>query len=267
MADDTRERYSLGYGAASDLMADRSLYTQAGFFLHHLRSGSDLLDCGCGPGTITLGLAEEVAPGQVVGIDIEESQITRAEALAVEKGVSNVQFEVASAFELPFEDNSFDILFSNNMLEHVSSPLAAIKEMHRVLKSGGVIGVRATAHRKDIVEPDNPWIDKYWAIIEEMYRLNGSDPRIGGRLRGLLREAGFFSIEASASYNCPSTPDEINLWVRTALTPTYVEDRAIELGLTDRSEYNEIKKAWIAWGEHPDAFMARARGEAVGWKE
>ena len=67
-----------------------------------------LLDVGCGPGSITLGLAEAVAPGEVVGVDLQPAQVEQARALAAERGVANVRFEVASAYALPFPDAAFD---------------------------------------------------------------------------------------------------------------------------------------------------------------
>ena len=73
-----------------------------GFFLPHLRSGMSLLDCGCGMGSITLDLAEIVAPGQVVGIDVDAGQLEGARSLAHRRGVANVHFEVASVYDLPF---------------------------------------------------------------------------------------------------------------------------------------------------------------------
>ena len=76
------ERYSHGYGAAAEFMSQRTAYTHAAFFLPHLSSGMSLLDCGCGPGTTTVSLAEILAPGEVVGIDIGESQIELARAHA-----------------------------------------------------------------------------------------------------------------------------------------------------------------------------------------
>jgi len=64
-----------------------------GFFLPHLKPGMSVLDCGWGVGTITLDLAEIVAPGQVVGIDRDESQLALARTLAEQRGITNVQFE------------------------------------------------------------------------------------------------------------------------------------------------------------------------------
>src|ERR1700741_369822 len=138
----TAKRYTPGHTSnASDFMAKRSLQSHGQFFLNHLTPGVSVLDCGCGPGSITLGIARAVYPGLVTGIDFGGSQIERATARATEEAVSNVTFRVADCYALPFEDNTFDRIFSNALLEHLSDPVRALKELHRTLKPGGVIGV------------------------------------------------------------------------------------------------------------------------------
>ena len=68
-----REQYTMGYGqAATSIMAARTAQTHAAFFLPYLKPGMRVLDCGCGPGTITVGFGEVVAPGEVVGTELEE---------------------------------------------------------------------------------------------------------------------------------------------------------------------------------------------------
>ena len=62
----------------------------------HLESGMSLLDCGCGPGTITLGLADAISLGQAVGIDIESTMVEQATRFARDRQVANVRFEVAN---------------------------------------------------------------------------------------------------------------------------------------------------------------------------
>ena len=109
----------------------------------YLKPGMSLLDCGCGPGTITLGFAEVVSPGRVIGMDVEESQVEIARSNAETVGLSNATFETANIYELPFDDNSFDAAFCHGVLDHLTDPLKALLEMRRVLKPGGVIGVRS----------------------------------------------------------------------------------------------------------------------------
>ena len=70
------------------VFAARTASREAAFFLPYLRSGTQVLDVGCGPGSITLGLAEAVAPGSVVGIDFQPAQIKQARASAAERAVA-----------------------------------------------------------------------------------------------------------------------------------------------------------------------------------
>ena len=113
----------------------------ASFLAPHLRAGMRLIDCGCGPGSITIDLARIVAPGEVVGIDRRQASLSDARTFARERGVANVAFEVANVYQLPFPDRSFDAAFACALLQHLAAPLAALKEMRRVLKPGGVIGI------------------------------------------------------------------------------------------------------------------------------
>lgn len=123
------------------------------FFLPHLRPGMSLLDCGCGVGSITLDLAERVAPGQVVGVDLDESQIAMARAEAERRGLSNVRFEVASIYELPFPNGSFDAALAHTLLFHLHDPLRALRVLRQMLKPAGwsasltMIGARWSSRR------------------------------------------------------------------------------------------------------------------------
>src|ERR1700704_476217 len=86
-SDHHREVYTHGYGGrAQEWMSQRRAAEAADFILPHLRPGMRVLDCGCGPGSITVDLATAVAPGEVIGIDIEQSQLDTARALAAERG-------------------------------------------------------------------------------------------------------------------------------------------------------------------------------------
>ena len=123
-------------------MTTRTAAQQAAFFLPHLLPGMQLLDVGCGPGTITVGLAKEVAPGDVVGTDLQPTQVEQARAVAAERGIANVRFEVGDAYRLPFPDRSFDAVFAHAVLMHLREPVRALAEMWRVLRPGGIVGVR-----------------------------------------------------------------------------------------------------------------------------
>src|SRR5688572_5407989 len=119
-------------------MANRKL----SFLMPCLRPGMRVLDGGCGSGSITVGLADAVQPGEVVGVDVDAGQLTAARKAASDHGLTNVRFEEASLLSLPFEDDSFDAAYLSSVLEHVTDPAAVLRELCRVVRPGGVIGVR-----------------------------------------------------------------------------------------------------------------------------
>src|SRR5579872_3397812 len=97
--------YAPGYSAPIlSFMEQRTADTHAGFFLSRLLPGWRVLDAGCGPGSITLGLARKVAPGFVTGIDVEDSQFAKSREQAEREGL-NAEFRKASVYQLPFQDN------------------------------------------------------------------------------------------------------------------------------------------------------------------
>ena len=119
-----KESYSQRANAAFESeLALRTAAKEAAFFLSHLRPGMRLLDLGSGPGSITLGLAEKVSPGEVVGVDLQPSQVEKAQALSAARGVKNVRFEVADVYRLPFPDGSFDAVVAHVVLMHLSKPM------------------------------------------------------------------------------------------------------------------------------------------------
>jgi len=85
----------------------------AAFLAPHLRAGTRLLDCGCGPGSITVDLAQAVAPGEAIGIDLREDALAQGRALARERKITNVTFQTASVYQLPYPDSSFDTAFAS----------------------------------------------------------------------------------------------------------------------------------------------------------
>src|SRR3954452_12581404 len=82
----------------------RTVANSAAYLLPRLRAGLRVLDVGSGPGTITIDLAERVAPGEVVGLDAAADVVEKAAALAAERGVSNVSFQVGDAYALEAPD-------------------------------------------------------------------------------------------------------------------------------------------------------------------
>ena len=194
------DEYAPGYSAPMvSFMAQRTSETHAGFFLPHLKPGDCVLDAGCGPGTITLGLARKVAPGHVIGIDVEDSQFEQARKVADHEGL-NVDLRKANVYDLPFKDQQFDAVFSHAVLEHLSDPAAAIAEFRRVLKPGGMIGLRAGDLGGLLIDADTEGPAQAFASYMAQQEQNAKDPHVGRTLARLMRKAGFSVETMTASY-------------------------------------------------------------------
>jgi ubiquinone/menaquinone biosynthesis C-methylase UbiE len=90
--------------------------------------GIHVVNGGCGPGTITVGLTERVAPGNVVGIDRDRKQIAAAGTVAWQAGAPNLRFVVGDIFGLPFSEATVDIVHLSCVLTHLAEPFIALKE-------------------------------------------------------------------------------------------------------------------------------------------
>ena len=142
--------------------------------------------------------------------------------------------------------------------------------MYRVLKPGGVVGVRVLSPEEAIQEPLDPVMQRCRELADRLYSHNVGDRAIGKRVSALLREAGFVRIEVSASYECFGNSERIQRWAERmagTFTQPPVYEQLIELGWSSQVELEQIAASWRAWGENPDAFFARSWREAVAWKE
>jgi ubiquinone/menaquinone biosynthesis C-methylase UbiE len=244
----------------------------AAFLLPHLRPGMRLIDCGCGPGSITVDLAQAVTPGEAIGIDLREERLTHGRTLARDRGISNVTFQVANVYQLPFPEASFDAAFACAVLQHLAAPLEALKEMRRVLKPGGVIGIVDGSAPITFRYPTNPILEAWekLRVLEREYNTGRPSPAL--QLRALLREAGFARAQASGALATEAgppagTPEETRRVAQHHLIQLRgVRGKvALAQGWATQYELRQMAEALIAWGDAPDAFYARPVFTAIGW--
>jgi ubiquinone/menaquinone biosynthesis C-methylase UbiE len=252
------------------MMAGRNAAGHAGFLLPHLRANMHVLDCGCGPGSITVGLAEIVAPGEVVGVDITPSHIALARDHAAQRGITNVHFEVGNVLQLPFPDATFDAVFGHTILTQFPDPLPVLTEVYRVVKSGGVVGFREPAFDGNLYEPAEGARKQYFTLFIPMLQHNGRDVCIGRRLGALVDRAGFRRVTMSASYESAGTAEAKQVvyerMARHCDESAWME-QAIALGWISRDARGRLSAALRTEGADPVAFSASAFCEVVGWKE
>ena len=176
---------------SEQVQAVRSVGVHAQFFVQHLQPGMRLLDCGCGGGSITIGLASIVRQGDVEGIDLDTKRIDDARKLAESQGVRNVRFQVGDVYELPFPDETFDGVYEHAVFEHLDDPLQAAREVIRLLKPGGFFRASDRIQTQGGVvssQAAQAWFE-HWRIQNVVHAEQGSDMDLGLRLHSILSEA------------------------------------------------------------------------------
>jgi ubiquinone/menaquinone biosynthesis C-methylase UbiE len=254
-----------GNQAFEQEMAQRSAIRDAEFLLPHLKPGMRLLDVGCGPGSITMGLAALISPGEVVGIDIQPGQVEKARSEAREANVENARFEVADCYSLPFPDASFDVCYANSVLQHLRDPIAALKEMRRVLAPNGFAAL-CDAESNNIKYPEEGGFQAASELNARTRRRNGGDPHVGRSHRALLLAAGFARSVASATCIPAGSLEETRRQASYLVTTLRGSSRiALTEGWITEQALEDLLAEVTAWGERPDAYLVRIRCNAIGW--
>ncbi len=245
--------------------SNRTVENSAAYLIPHLRSGLSILDVGCGPGTITIDLAARVAPGRVIGVDVAEDAITAAQKLASE----TVDFHVADAYALEYEDDSFDIVHAHQVLQHLTDPVAALREWRRVVKPGGVVAARDSIYSSKNWYPKDPMLDRWLELYHQLTDANNAEDDAGVFLPHWAAEAGFDDVAFSGSmwaYADPASREWWGgLWADRARYSSFAT-QSIEYGLTTAEELEEIAAAWHRWAAHPTSSFVVVHGEIIARK-
>jgi ubiquinone/menaquinone biosynthesis C-methylase UbiE len=246
----------------------RTAEEAAAFLLPHLEPGMRLLDVGCGPGTITVGLAQRVAPAEVVAIDVAPAILEDARAIASERGVGNIRFEEANVYALPYEAAAFDVAYAHQVLQHLADPAAALEEVRRVLRPGGIVAVRDADYQTMIAWPRYEAIDEWRALYTAVAARNGGDADAGRRIPSWLAAAGFERIEVTTSTWVFRDPDEVRNWGESwaeRVTQSDLGKQAIAYGLATPADLDRIAQGWREWSRDPEAFFMFIHVEGLAY--
>ncbi|WP_017973998.1 class I SAM-dependent methyltransferase [Actinopolyspora halophila] len=244
----------------------RSVDNSAAYLDPYLRAGLEVLDIGCGPGTITVDLARRVAPGTVTGVDPAESVLRQARVTASEAEVHNVVFSRGDVFALRAGSNTFDVTHAHQVLLHLSEPVAALREMLRVTRPGGLVAVRDTDYAAATWWPADSRLERWLEIYRAVARANGAEPDAGRRLLAWAYEAGASEVTPSASVWCHATPEERAWWGgmwAERVTDSRIAEQAVEGGHATPEELGEISEAWREWARNPDGWFVLLHGEVL----
>ncbi len=175
----------------SHTLQSASIYRQRMFDLLDVQPGATLLDVGCGAGNDVQDLAKLVGPsGRVVGIDFSSTMIQQARARTADAHLP-VEFLQGDAYQLPFEENSFDGCQSARVFKHLAEPNRALGEMLRVARPGARIVVAEADFDLIIVDiPDRTLARKMIHLACDQVRHGW----MGRQLPTLFSEAGLNDI-------------------------------------------------------------------------
>jgi len=242
----------------------RTAENSAGYLLAHLPPDAEILDVGCGPGTITAGLAERVPAGRIVGVDPAGDVLAEALQEAGRRGLANASYQVGDVYRLAFHDSSFDVVHAHQVLQHLSDPVAALIEMRRVCRGGGIVAARDSDYGGMIWFPGDAELAEWQDLYQRVARAIGGEPDAGRHLLSWARAAGFGQIEASASAWCYAGPRDRPWWGALwaeRLTASSFAERAVEHGLATRQDLGRLADAWTRWAANDDGWFLVPHGE------
>jgi SAM-dependent methyltransferase len=260
-----RDTYTHGHpGVVVRSHAARTAENSCAYLLDRLTPGTSLLDVGCGPGSITADLAERVAPGRVRGVEVAPGPLEQARAGAAARGLE-VEFAVDDGYALSDPDGTWDVVHAHQVLQHVSDPVAVLREMGRVARPGGLVAARDADYAGFHWWPHDPRLDRWLELYRAVARGNDAEPDAGRRLLGWAHAAGFSEVTPSASVWCHATPEARAAWggMWADRIHTGVGRMAVERGLAGESELDGISAAWREWAAHPDGWIVIPHGEVL----
>ncbi|MGH9097163.1 MAG: methyltransferase domain-containing protein [Acidimicrobiales bacterium] len=243
----------------------RTAANSAGYLLPHLEPGMSLLDVGCGPGTITADLAVRLAPGRVVGLDASAEVIEEARALP-DPAPAGLAFEVGDLFELDYQDAAFDVVHAHQVLQHLGDPVAALVEMKRVCRPGGLVAARDGDYPAMIAYPPYPELERSLAAYRAATLANGAQCDAGRKILGWARQAGFRSVTPSASVWCFATPEDRHWWGdlwADRVTQSSLADQLLAGRIATRRDMESFARAWRDWSAEPDGWFSVLHGEVL----
>jgi SAM-dependent methyltransferase len=237
--------YVHGYsGREAERLVDQA--TALTELLHHdtrYPAGSRVLEAGCGVGAQTVALATGSPGASIMSIDISRESLETARQRARAAGVTNVSFQQADLYALPFSPDSFDHVFVCFVLEHLSRPGPALEALRRVLRPAGTITVIEGDHGSTYFHPRSAHAQRAVDCLIELQARAGGDSLIGRSLYPRLVAAGFERVQVSPRmvYVDASRPQLVEGFTRRTFTAMVeaVGERAITEGLVDEASWRQ----------------------------
>lgn len=243
----------------------RRITDDAKFLVSLLDKGMCVVDAGCGPGSITLGIAERVSPGLVIGVDTNIDRLATARQLIRASHLQNVRLHVGDATAIPIREKAIDVVFANGLLEHLHVPAVAIAEFFRVLRTGGLVALRSPDWGAVILEPTIPTLLASIELRNRWQRHHRGEPQAGRKLKGLLRTAGFSDITVRAEA-VNEEPVAFGDYMHSILCDPALVVLSERYCWASATDIAAMISAWSVWATSPAAFVSSFWCHAIARK-
>ena len=204
--------------------------------------GVSILEAGCGVGAQTVTLASQNPNAQITALDVSVESLRRAEQRCRDAGITNVQFEQGDIFDLRYADATFDHVFICFVLEHLESPVEALRALRRVLKADGSMSVIEGDHGSTFFHPDSRSARVAINCQVALQSAAGGNANIGRQLYPLLCRAGMDGVSVSPRhvYVDGSRPQWIEGFTRNTFTAMIegVREAAVGAGIVEPTEFD-----------------------------
>ncbi|SEG27879.1 Ubiquinone/menaquinone biosynthesis C-methylase UbiE [Actinacidiphila yanglinensis] len=203
--------------------------------------GGAVLDAGCGNGAVTAELSAALPGTRIVGLDAHPGLLERAGARGT--GGPEPELLLGDVGDTPFADETFDLVLSRYVFQHLPEPIGVARELRRVLRPGGHLAViDVDAGLWGTAEPDlSGFSEEAYRALGATQSADGGDRLIARRLPRILRDAGFTDVTVQPfAY----TSDEVGL---AALAPQLSPERLlplVERGTLSLTAYLRAMTAW-----------------------
>lgn len=217
-----------------------------------LSDGGTVLEVGCGPGALLARLAERLPGSRLIGVEPDTELAARARAR-----VSGAEILAGEATALALPDGCVDFALARLVFQHLPDPVAAARELRRVLRPGGRLAViEVDGQLWGLAQPSFPQAAAVQAKAWGSQRERGGDRMIGRRLPGILRMAGYGGVDLRLySYNS----EELGLDAfAPIIDPRVSLVRFVEDGTITAAEYGLALEAHRRFRAAPDAFVLLA---------
>jgi serine phosphatase RsbU (regulator of sigma subunit)/SAM-dependent methyltransferase len=227
-----------------------------------LREGERVLDVGSGLGQFTRLLARKVGPrGKVLGIERSEAQMAEALKQARHDGEEHLlDIRRGDAGNFPLADDewgTFDLAHARFLLEHVTDPLAVVRQMVRAVRPGGRIVLEDDDHMVLRLWPEPPGLLDLWRAYYLSYERQGKDPFVGRHLVDLLHRAGAHPRRNRCLDfgSCAGSPNFEAMVGNFIGILDGAREEIVSFGLSDHGRIDAALAEFGAWSQRPDASM------------